>query len=66
MKRMHKILFAVFCAGVLLTGIGVGVLFTEFSALAYGGREILGKTDMQTENFDGENRNHRRVRVEAG
>lgn len=52
MKKMHKILLAVFCAGVLLTGIGVGVLITEFSALAYGGKELLGNTDMRTENFD--------------
>lgn len=52
MKRMHKILLAVFCAGVLLTGIGAGVLFTEFSALAYGGKELLGNTKMRTEDFD--------------
>ena len=52
MKRMHKILLAVFCTGVLLTGIGVGALVTEFSALAYGGKEILGGTDMRTENLD--------------
>lgn len=52
MKRMYKILFAVFCTGVLLTGIGVGALVTEFSALAYGGKEILGGTDMRTENLD--------------
>ncbi len=52
MKKMHKILLAVFCAGVLLTGIGAGVLITEFSALSYGGKELLGKTDMRTENFD--------------
>ena len=52
MKRMHKILLAIFCVGILLTGIGVGVVLTEFSALAYGGKEILGNTDMRTENFD--------------
>ena len=52
MKKIHKILLAIFCVGILLTGIGVGVVLTEFSALAYGGKEILGNTDMRTENFD--------------
>lgn len=52
MKKIHKILITIFCVGILLTGIGVGVVLTEFSALAYGGKEFLGRTDMRTENFD--------------
>ena len=52
MRKLHIILIGVFAAGVLLTGIGAGVLFTEFTALSYGGKELLGKTDMRTENFD--------------
>lgn len=52
MSRQHKILIGVFCLGVLLCGIGTGVAFTEFSGFEYGGKYILGETDMQTEDFD--------------
>lgn len=52
MSRQHKIAIVAFCIGVLLCGIGTGVAFTEFSAFTYGGRQILGGTDMRTENFD--------------
>lgn len=52
MNRQHKITVVVFCLGVLLCGIGAGIAFTEFSSLAYGGRQILGDPDMVTENFD--------------
>lgn len=52
MRKLHKILIGVFTAGVLVTGIGAGVLFTEFTALTYGGKQFLGKTDMRTEVFD--------------
>lgn len=52
MSRQHKITLAVFCIGVLLCGIGTGLAFTEFSALTYGGRQILGETDMRTEDLD--------------
>ena len=52
MSRLHKRLIVVFCLGVLLCGVGAGVAFTEFSALTYGGRQILGDPDMRTENFD--------------
>ena len=52
MGRQHKIALVIFCIGVLLCGIGTGVAFTEFGALTYGGRQILGETDMQTEDFD--------------
>ncbi len=52
MSKLHKILIGVFCAGVLLCGLGMGVAFTEFSRLTYGERQYIGKTDMRTENFD--------------
>lgn len=52
MRKLHKLLLGVFCAGVLLTGIGAGILFTEFTSLTYGGKQILGETDMRTENVD--------------
>ena len=52
MKKYHIILIGIFAAGVLLTGIGAGVAFTEFSALTYGGKEIVGETEMRTEAFD--------------
>lgn len=52
MSRQHKIAIVIFCIGVLLCGIGAGVAFTEFGALAYGGRQILGETDMRTTEID--------------
>ncbi|MCM1253520.1 MAG: hypothetical protein NC321_11915 [Clostridium sp.] len=52
MNKLQKILLIVFCLGVLLCGIGSGVAFTEFGALSYGGRQILGEPDMRTESFD--------------
>jgi len=52
MKLFHKILLGVFCGGVLLTGVGTGVAFTEFSSLTYGGEYQLGKEEMVTEEFD--------------
>jgi len=52
MSKLHKILLGVFCGGVLLCGIGTGVAFTEFSALAYGGQHILGGTELTTEELD--------------
>lgn len=52
MSRQHRIAIVIFCVGVLLCGIGAGLAFTEFSALTYGGRQILGETDMRTEDFD--------------
>ncbi len=52
MSKLQKIFIGIFCAGVLLCGVGTGVAFTEFSALAYGGKLAVGKTDMRTESFD--------------
>ena len=52
MSRLHKKLIVVFCLGVVLCGVGAAVAFTEFSALTYGGRQILGDPDIRTENFD--------------
>lgn len=52
MSRLHKRLIIIFCLGTLLCGVGAGVAFTEFSALTYGGRQLLGEPDFRTENFD--------------
>lgn len=52
MNRQCKISIVMFCVGVLLCGIGMGIAFTEFSGLAYGGTQILGGTDMKTANLD--------------
>lgn len=52
MSRQHKIAIVIFCIGVLLCGIGAGMAFTEFGSFTYGGRQILGETDMRTEDFD--------------
>ena len=52
MSKWQKILIIVFCAGMLLCGLGGGIFFTEFSALSYGGQQFLGEPDMRTENFD--------------
>lgn len=52
MSRQHKITIVIFFLGVLLCGVGVGVAFTEFSALTYGGTYILGGYEMKTEDLD--------------
>ena len=38
----------------LLSGIGAGVAFGEFSGLAYGGAEVVGKTDIVTRDISKE------------
>lgn len=52
MSRLHKISMVVFCIGVLLCGIGVGVMFVEFDGFVYGGEYALGEPDMRTEHID--------------
>ena len=52
MSRRYKITIVAFCLGVLLCGIGTGIAFTEFSALTYGGTQILGEPDITTRNYD--------------
>lgn len=41
MRRMHKILGGMLVVGVLLTGIGSGVVFAEYSGFQYGGEVTL-------------------------
>lgn len=48
MTRFHKITIAIFCGGILLSGIGAGVAFGEFSSLSYGGTEVVSKIDTAT------------------
>lgn len=52
MSRLHKISIIVFCIGVLLSGIGTGLIFTEFDGFVYGGEYILGDPDMRTDEID--------------
>lgn len=52
MSRLHKISIIVFCVGLLLCGVGAGVMFTEFDKLIYGGKCIVGETDMRTDRID--------------
>lgn len=52
MSKQHKILIGIFCAGVLLCGLGAGIGFMEFSTFTYGGKQIIGTTNMKTENID--------------
>ena len=54
MTRLHKITIGIFCGGILLSGIGAGVAFGEFSGLAYGGAEVVGKTDIVTRDISKE------------
>ena len=41
-NRLRLILLGVFCAGVLLTGIGVGMAIVEYTSLEYTGIYTLG------------------------
>ncbi len=52
MSRLHKILLGIFCGGVLLCGIGLGVMVLEFSEVSYGGIQIVGETKMETKDID--------------
>ena len=52
MSKHFKILIGIFCIGVLICGLGIGIAFMEFSTLTYGGKQIVGKTKMVTENVD--------------
>lgn len=52
MSKKYKILIVIFCIGVLICGLGTGIAFMEFSSLTYGGKQMIGKTKMVTENVD--------------
>ena len=49
MRNITKILLGIFCVGILLGGIGVGVAFVEYSSLEYLGEETLGSGALETE-----------------
>lgn len=51
-KGIIMIAAGVFCAGVLLGGIGTGVAIAEYTSLEYSGQHILGEESMKTENLD--------------
>lgn len=49
MRKLHMALLSVFAAGVLLSGIGTGIAFGEYSSMKYEGTVVLGEEDMVTE-----------------
>ena len=52
MRRIQKIMTAVFLGGVLLGGIGTGIALVEYSSLSYGGECLIGEEHLVTENLD--------------
>lgn len=52
MRRMQKILTGVFLGGVLLSGIGTGVAFVEYSSFAYAGEKQIGQQTLVTRELD--------------
>ena len=48
----NKILLGIFLAGVLLTGIGVGIAFGEYSDFTYGGEVLIGNEREEVETKD--------------
>ena len=51
-SMIAKAAAGVFCAGVLLGGIGTGVAIAEYTSLEYTGEHILDEGKMKTENLD--------------
>lgn len=51
-NKILKISALVFCAGILLGGIGTGIAIAEYTSLEYTGQHILGEEYMKTENLD--------------
>ncbi len=52
MRKLTKIMAAVFCFGVISAGIGCGVTFSEFISLSYVGERQMGNEDMKTTVLD--------------
>lgn len=52
MRNIQKVMVAVFCTGVFLTGIGTGVAFSEFSSFDYSGEKTVGNVNVITETLD--------------
>lgn len=61
-NKLKMILLGVFCVGVLITGIGVGVAVVEYTQLEYTGIHVIGgentteaKYEFEVELAEGEN-----------
>lgn len=52
MRKMIIAAVAVFCAGILLGGIGTGVAIVEYTELEYTGEHVIGDGKMKTETMD--------------
>ncbi|MBE5955588.1 MAG: hypothetical protein E7253_03960 [Lachnospiraceae bacterium] len=48
----NKIVLGIFLAGILLTGIGAGIAFGEYSQFTYGGEVILGTEKSEVETME--------------
>lgn len=48
MRKLKIAALVIFCGGILLTGIGVGVSMIEYSSLEYSGRHILEEGSRDT------------------
>lgn len=49
MKRLRKGMLCLFCGGIFLCGLGMGVAFGEYSGFQYGGEVVLAGKDSETE-----------------
>ncbi len=52
MRRKRIILVILFLAGVLVSGIGAGIAFIEYSSFEFGEKQILGEEHLVTEELD--------------
>lgn len=52
MSKKYKILTVIFCIGVMICGLGIGIGFLEFSSFTYEGMQTVGRTDMKTRDID--------------
>ena len=48
----NKVLLGIFLTGVLLTGIGLGIAFGEYSDFTYGGEVLIGNDKEEVESKD--------------
>lgn len=51
MRKLHQVFLGLFVGGVLLTGIGTGIAFVEYSTLNYGGHKLIGEEDLVIDTF---------------
>lgn len=52
MRKSTKILLGIFCSGILLSGIGIGAAFVEFSTLEYAGSYFMPEDAVKEKTFE--------------